>query len=141
MGLINRMVANAVSKVLGLPSVEDYAQRNIGEFFGLHGIKHPQLRKYRLDKSVSDPRFDSLTFIGTAQRDGRDIGLLIVCSEATGATQGAIIDVTAADNHAAWVRKYNNEEVFSSFYSFLSYELKGRFEELTPSWEYKSRNK
>ena len=137
MGLLNSLA----SKILGLPSVADLANKDLGAFLRGNGISQEELAMYRINKSSTDPRFFERVYVGTGVRSGNTVGVLSYYNEHIGTLDGVLIDPELAKSFAndksGTENQYRSDDspFDEGLYGFLRYKAGDSVVELIPLHE------
>lgn len=103
---MKRLLVGLVSKVMGAPSIEEYAEQNLALFFDANDISDPELTCYKIDRDQARPHLYNRVYVGRAKHRGKLVALVILYEEDSGFTTGEAFDPKDAHRHRAVVNAY-----------------------------------
>lgn len=99
MNILNTIAA----KIMGVSTISELADRKLGVMLHINGLENSQLKMYKVDRDSMDPRFYERVYVGTAQKGGKQVGIILEYSEGTGYIYGHIVNTQKIDQHAKMV--------------------------------------
>ena len=94
---MRRLISNIATKLLTGRSMESYVDERLVNFYERNQIFSTKLTSYRSDQSPTHPNLMIRTYIGTARKNSKPIGLVISYDEGCGYTHGYSVSIEKID--------------------------------------------
>jgi len=123
---MRRLMSKIATKILTGKSMEEYANEKLVDIYEQNQIFSAKLKSFAADPSPTHPDLKERTYIGTARKASKPIGLIISYDEGCGYTHGYVVAVS----HIKEVRgKYYDYKInslhYRNFSSYFLYEVCG----------------